>query len=79
MPPPTSTICGGKEALKAVRYFTYYKPLKHHGIAILSAAICYGPKPITGVSTEPSAMIYGEGTAREKFSQAGMAEQFHQH
>lgn len=42
----------------------YYKPLKHHGIAILSATICYRWEQITGVSIEPSARIYGGRTAQ---------------
>lgn len=46
----------------------YCKPLKHHGTVILSPTICYGPRQITGASTEPPAVIYGGRTAQENIS-----------
>lgn len=39
-------------------------PLKHHGIAVVSAAICYGLEQMTVVSTEPLAVIHAGITAQ---------------
>ena len=51
------------------------QPLKHHGVAVLSAAVSYGLEAITGVGTEPPPRFMVEEQLREEFSQAGMAEQ----
>lgn len=70
MSPPTPTDRGGDMVLKTVS--AVLQPQKHHGIGILSAAICYRKEQVTDVSTKPSAETYS-GRAYQRGVQAGIA------